>query len=293
MNSLPGWIEDKEAVSEIASGLDFPTFSTTGAFSLESVPTEVFGWKLHESLVGGVWPSRDQGQVGSCVSFGTCAAIEFTMLAEISRLEPEAYKPLVQEVVYGGSRVEIGKGRISGDGSVGAWAAKFVTNYGVVSRGIYGKNDLSVYNESRCREYGRVGVPDDLEVEARKHPINSITLVESADQAVKALASGYGISICSNQGFTKQRDKNGFAAPQGRWGHCMAAIGYQLGERPGIWICNSWGERYHTGPVGNGNPPVCGFWADMEIVDKMLGLGDSWAFSSFLGFPKKMIDWKI
>jgi hypothetical protein len=73
----------------------------------------------------------------------------------------------------------------------------------------------------------------------------------------------------------------------------MAAIGYQLGERPGIWICNSWGERYHTGPVGNGNPPLCGFWADMEIVDKMLGLGDSWAFSSFLGFPKKMIDWKI
>ena len=41
---------------------------------------------------------------------------------------------LSPEVIYGGSRVEIGGGRIRGDGSIGAWAARWVRDYGVVPR---------------------------------------------------------------------------------------------------------------------------------------------------------------
>src|SRR5437763_1529398 len=75
----------------------------------------------------------------------------------------EEYRDLAQEVIYGGSRVEVGGGRLRGDGSVGAWAAKFVHDYGVVPRGVHGRYDLSRYDERRCREYGARGVPGDLE----------------------------------------------------------------------------------------------------------------------------------
>ena len=33
--------------------------------------------------------------------------------------------------------------------------------------------------------------------------------------------------------------------------------------------------------------PGCGFWADADVLDRMLAQGDSWAFSRFVGFPAK------
>jgi hypothetical protein len=73
----------------------------------------------------------------------------------------------------------------------------------------------------------------------------------------------------------------------------MAILGFQLGKRPGAFIQNSWGPSAHTGPLGAGDPPTGGFWADAEAVEKMLKAGDSWAFSSVVGFPARVIPWFI
>ena len=51
-------------------------------------------------------------------------------------------------------------GRVRGDGSVGAWAARFVSEYGVVERGVVGRHDLRKYDEVLCREFGRLGARD-------------------------------------------------------------------------------------------------------------------------------------
>lgn len=289
-----GWFNDPFEVAAIAQQQPFQTFSDTPASEIGDIPDSYFAWKVFENVTRSKMLNENQGSIGSCVSFGTAAAIECTMIHEIASGSNEEFREICQEVIYGGSRVEIGGNRISGDGSIGAWAAQFVTKYGFLDRGVYlsGKYDLSKYDVSRCKLWGTKGVPDDLEPEVRKHPVKTITLIKTWDEAKKALAQGYGISVCSNQGFKMVRDKDGFCTDSGKWGHCMALIGYRTKGREGGFIKNSWGPDAMTGPMGEGDGPPSGFWADSAVVDRMLRAGDSWAFSAVEGFPKKdVIDW--
>lgn len=289
-----GWVEDKEAVQFVVAQLPFAVFADTPCGrGVDPLPDHVYMWQAYWTATGSPPASKNQGQVGSCVSFGTNNAIERTMMVEVAQGKPVIFKRLCEEATYGGSRVEIGGGRINGDGSVGAWAAKFVQKYGVVSREVHGVYDLSNYDQRRCREWGQAGVPDDLEPTLKEHPVQEITLVKTWASAKRALASGYGIAVCSDQGFSMQRDNRGIAAPRGSWAHCMCLDGYHVdadGKEYGH-IENSWGETAHTGPVGWGNPPTSGFWADAKTVERMLGQGDSWAFSAVKGFPARRIDW--
>ena len=296
--AIPGWVDDPEAVEAIAALQPIASFGDTEAGQDSSaLPDHVFLWDAARKITGNLLPARNQGNIGTCVSFGTARAVEYTMLAEIAAGESETFRTIATEPIYGGSRVEIGKGRLGrGDGSVGAWAAEWAKSYGIIDRSKHGAYDLSAYSVDLSRRWGNSGVPDDLEGIARLHPIQAITKVTSWEQAKRALASGYGISICSNQGFSMSRDADGFARPSGTWSHCMCLCGYQTGNREGGRIDNSWGGSAHTGPVGAGNPGPEGFWADARTLEKMLGYGDSWAFSAFAGFPsrpKKSLDWTI
>ncbi len=292
INAHFGWIDDPESVQAIAESLPIASFAQTPAFRQEYAgPDDVFLWDAARKVLGHTLPPRDQGSVGSCVSFGTASAVEALLLIQIAAGGAQEYHDLAQEVIYGGSRVEIGGGHVRGDGSVGAWAAKWCQQYGVVARGKYGRYDLTQYSEATCRQFGRSGVPAEIEPEARQHPVRGITQVGSAAEAKRALQNGYPIAVCSNQGFSQQRDTQGFARAQGSWAHCMALLGYQGGARPGFWIQNSWGDRYHTGPKGAGDPPEGGFWADAAVVDRMLRQGDSWAYADAAGFPARKLDW--
>lgn len=288
-----GWVNDPEAVAEIASHLSFQSFGDTPAGEIESgdLPKEVFTWKVHKLVTGKDPDEESQGNIGSCVGFGTTAAVEGSLVNAIYRGEPFEWKELCQEITYGGSRIEIGKGRLGrGDGSIGAWAAQFVRDYGLLPRGVYGKWDLSRYSVATCKQFGASGVPDDLEPEIKIHPVQSITKVTSWDECKKALAQGYCVSVCSNQGFSMKRDSNGVCRPSGSWGHCMAIWGYQITNVELGWIKNSWGPDAFSGPKGAGDPPACGFWAEASVIDRMLRQGDSWAFSSIKGWPKKRVD---
>ncbi len=293
-----GWARDPEAVQQIISRQSTPFFRTYALNFSETIPEEVFLWKAAVKVLGGLLPATNQGQVGSCVSFGTASAVEHTMLCEIAGGDPEEYKPLVQELIYGGSRFEIGGGKISGDGSIGAWAAEFVKQYGVISRAKYFLDtpeeiDLEKYNEKLCRAWGKTGVPTAFETIAKRHPVKTISMVSSFIEAKVALANGYGIAVCSNRGFNTRRDDDGFCNPSGDWGHCMALLGYKSGRRHGGFLLNSWGDDGHSGPMGAGDPPASGFWADAKVLDRMLAEGDSWAFSAVEGFPQKKINWNF
>jgi hypothetical protein len=216
------------------------------------------------------------------------------MIAEIAAGQPEQFLELATEVVYGGSRVEVGKGVLRGDGSIGAWAATFVRDWGVLNRGVFGSIDLRQYSANRCREWGKSGVPDELEPIAKVHPVKQITRVRTWLEAKKALAAGYGIALCSDQGFSMERNANGVAGPKGTWQHCMCLCGYGvIGGKEHGRIDNSWGPTAHTGPTGLGNPGTEGFWAEAKVVDYMLGKGDCWIFSNVDGFPVKRLDWVI
>ena len=291
-----GWAESPKEVQAVAEKLQFPTFGDTEAGKADDpLPDRVYLWMVFKKLDARGPPTKNQNPIGSCVSFGTNNAIIRTTASEIviGRKNFEL-KDIAEEVTYAGSRVEIGGGRISGDGSVGAWAAQFVQKWGVVARAKHGEYDLTTYDPNRCRSWGKTGVPDQLEQIAREHPVQTVTQVKTWAEAKRALANGYGIAVCSNQGFTMQRDSRGVARASGSWPHCMCFDGYHTeGGQEFVHVENSWGASAHTGPVGWGEPSTAGFWAEASVAARMLAQNDSWAFSAVKGFPARKLDWFV
>ena len=260
-----GWVSDPDAVDAIKDTLETPLFRDTPAGkTFRGNDDDAPLWKAAIKATGSMLAAGNQGQVGSCVSFGTGTAIDYLQCVSISQGGNLEYIRTCKEQIYGVSRVQIGQGRIRGDGSVGAWAAKGVQEYGVVSRTVQldGKYDLREYSESRCRDWGNRGAPSDLEPIGKKSLVRGISQVRTADEAIKALAQGYPIAVCSNQGFSSTRDGEGFLRASGSWGHCMAVIGYKGGKRPGFLIQNSWGADWLNGPMGSEPIPDGSFWAD-------------------------------
>lgn len=246
-------------------------------------------------FAGNAYPNVNQQSVGCCVGCGFkhgCDVVQATAILQGQRAD---WKPVSVEVIYAGSRVEVGGGRISGDGSVGAWAAKWCKDYGIVPMEKHASADLTAFSPARAREWGRTGVPDALEPLAKTHPIKSVALVTSAKDAKRAIQQGYPIPVCSDQGFRMERDRDGFCAPQGTWYHCMCFIGYRNGARPGFLCLNSWGDAAHTGPVWPADMPPAAFWVDEAVVDRMLRQGDSFALADVQGFPVRRIplNWDV
>lgn len=287
-----GWVDDPDAVGEIVSGLELKSFGSTPAADIRfaDIPDFVHGWETYRQATGQAWPEFNQGKIGSCVSFGTTQALLFCMAAEYVSGQRERVVTPCMEAIYGGSRVEVGGGKVKGDGSIGAWAAEWIKRWGIIPQVVVGEYDLTQYRVDRCREWGDKGVPNDLEPEAKEHPIADFVPVTNFENACKALASGYGINVCSRQGFSLVRDAEGFCKPEGTWAHSMAFIGYSKGKRPGLFVVNSWGFSTTTGPTP-GDSPRSGWWVDASVADRMLRGGDSFAYADVKGFPIKRIDW--
>lgn len=291
----PGWVDDPAAVDKVVAELPLPVFSDTPAYAMTGAPPQqVFLWKAYEAVFGAPFPSGSQGRVGSCVSWGGVHAAIATLAAKIFAGSGESPYWAVQEALYGLSRVEIGKRQLGrGDGSIGAWAAKAAVQYGLLPRGVYldGKYDLTKYSEDRCRDWGWNGLPDALEPIAREFPVKETSLVTTLEELDRCLANGWAVSICSNQGFTLSRDKDGFCVARGRWAHCMCVIGYQKGGKPGYFILNSWGADAYSGPIGAGDGPKGGFWCDAETMQRILNARDSFAFIGTTGAKPTNVDW--
>ncbi|HEY1188579.1 MAG TPA: hypothetical protein VGE74_13080 [Gemmata sp.] len=295
-----GWVDDPGAVAAVAATLPHPVFARTPAGAADTVPDRAYLWDAAKAALGRHVPARDQGGVGSCVSFGAACAVEYSecvavVAARAAGHQVPAFQDIAQEVIYGGSRVQIGGGRIRGDGSVGAWAAQWCQRYGSVPRGRYDGYDLTRYSESTCRSFGNGGCPAALVPVAKRAPTQSISQVKTADEARKALAAGYPVTVASDVGFGTRgpyvRNAKGQLRASGSWAHQMCLIGFD--KASGFYCMNSWGPAWVSGPTGPGDPPPGGFWIDEPTVARMLGQGDSWAFGDQVGFPGRALDWFV
>lgn len=287
LNFGMGWIDDPIAVDAIISENHVLQVSELIA------PTDVFDRRIITDLTtylkqayGEKW-YLNQGSCGSCVAFG--AALACDLLVAIEMIEHSMEKPTGRTdpmSIYWGSRVEIGGNRLWGQGSVGAWAAQWLKDYGVLIQANYPGCDLSTYSAAVCcGSNANRGVPNELEAIARQHPVRDYAQCKTFEELTRAIESGYPVTIASNQGFTRTRDAKGFARPSGRWGHQMVCVGVRH-DIPGALIANSWGAYFNGGP--DDLSPAC-FWADDATVGRMLKMGDSFALSNLQGWPRKRL----
>ncbi len=213
--------------------------------------TAVLLWPAYESLAGTVLTPHHQ-QAGTCVSRG------FEMAARLSYFNALASRIIVgkpaalpYEIIYAGSRNYPGKGQLTGDGSVGAWAAEWMSLYGLPVRGKYGNCDLTQGNESLAVSLGRRGARLDPAVlaAAKEHTWASHRLETTADFA-DAVASEFGVARCWDTLFGN-RDGSGMSVASGTGAHCQAIIGVFVmpnGEDGFIEI-QSWGLNSPSGPL--------------------------------------------
>lgn len=285
-----GYDYDWQEVDRFVSGLRRPVFGTSAQPLRDTGKGKVaLLHKAFEAVTGE--PMRPHYQtIGDCVSHGWAIGVDTLAAVEIHLAgERELWKAkTVTEPIYALSRVEVGGGRLSGDGSIGAWAARAVSEYGTLLRQRYDRYDLRKYSGSKARTWGRrgQGLPDKLEPIAREHPVRTVSLVTSYEDARDAIANGYPVPVCSMQGFASRRDREGFAKATGRWAHCMCFIGADdKHKRPGLLCINSWGGDWIRGPKRHDQPDGS-FWVDADDADRMLRVDpDSYSMSGFEGYP--------
>lgn len=225
-------------------------------------------------------------EIGDCVSWGYRNACNYSLASAIAYGEGELpYHQAFAPYIYGISRVQIGGGKIRGDGSTGAWAAAGVQT-GVLSEDEEG---LPGYSGSLARTWGaKPGPPASWQSVAGRYKAQA-RLVTTWDAATQALSNGWAVAVCSNAGFTEIVEANGRIEGRwrGSWAHCMCFVGYD--SRPGreaLYCLNSWGPTAHARATRyqelDGAPPG-GFWVLKADAEKMLRAGDSYAIS-FNGF---------
>jgi len=287
-----GWVDSPRDVEAFLSTLSEPMFARAAAPIADSGKGKAV--LLHKNLekVLGKFPIHNQ-TIGDCVSHGWSLCIDVLKATEIVAGEAESFNAeTATEAIYALSRVEIGGGRLGNeDGSLGAWAADAVKKYGTLARIKYGNYDLTTYDGQRAKAWGgaRKGLPDELEPIAKEHPVTTVSLVTTYEQARDAIANGYPVPVCSMQGFAETRDADGFAAPKGTWPHCMAFIAVDDAyKRPGLLCMNSWGPDWIRGPKRNDQPDGS-FWVDADVVNRMLAQRDSFAISGFQGYPARKL----
>jgi len=295
-----GWIDDPEARRASFARLPPTAFSETPAGRIAlGESSDIFLWEAVRKAANrpAPWyPNIDQRDVGCCVGCGWKHAADVCQAVQCVTRGGE-FKPLSAEVIYGISRVDVGKGRISGDGSMGAWAREAVRSGGVAPMEKYPGDDLSVFSPARARKYGRSGVPSEIKAVAAEHPVRATALVQSWADAQRSIAQGYPVAVCSDRGFENAdgtagtRDSQGFCKPRGYWPHCMCLIGIRGGARPGAFCLNSWGDAAHGGPRWPKDAPVAGFWIDAATVERMVEQGDSYSLADLAGFPARDLDW--
>lgn len=290
-----GWVHRPDLIEETLQLLANPYFAISAAPLKDSGVGKVALLYKYVKQLAVTYNYKYQG-TGDCVSWGAACAVDTTKSVEIL-LKGEAEEWTgwtATEIIYGGSRVQIGKGKLGGSaGSLGVWAARFVSEYGTLLRAKYANYDLTEYNTQRAIDWGYRGVPSDLLSLVKEHPIQTVSQITSVEQARDALANGFPVTIAGSRGFYKKRDSKGRSAvnPYDPWAHQMCLTG--LNDPEGVMLVeNSWPKNWISGPVYL-DQPEDSFWATYEDLAYYFKSGDCWSYSSYLGYPKRELNLRI
>jgi hypothetical protein len=299
-----GWLPNKASTKRFKAVNPVPYFRQAAKhLAGTGAGKRAFLWKYMEAVTKKPVDPHDQG-IGDCVSQGWGLGVDILDCVQIAHGRGEWKTTCATEPIYAGGRVEIGKGQIIGDGMHGTWAADWCRLWGILLRQAYldGKYDFTNYSGAKARRWAHIcrrctewggGVPDELEPFAKEHPVKTTTLVKTWEEARDAVCNGYPVAICSNVGFKSERDVDGFAQRDGKWYHCMLLAGVDDSiRRSGGLMMNSWGPDWISGPT-RFDQPTGSFWADASVIDHMLSQEDSFALSTYIGYPRQHLDYHL
>lgn len=268
-----GWLGSDEVQRGLARHRPTLAQAAPGLCSDETDGKPTLLYKAFLDVLGG-HPDYPSQQIGDCVGFGHGHGLDMLQCVEIALGAPAEYRETSTEFIYATSRETAGL-LGGGDGSYGAAAVTAMTTVGVVSREAVG--DGGAYSGRRAKDWGHRGAPAELKALAASFKLGSAARVTTWAELSAAVANGYPVTICSNQGFTVERDADGFCRAKGTWAHCMVIGGLRF-DRPGACILQSWGPDQPTGPTALDQPSYS-FWADRPAVERILAQGDSWALA--------------
>jgi len=247
----------------------------------------VFLFRYLEQEIGEI-PPYSQG-AKDCTSNAAAMAVDILAAVQIHMHgRPELFVGRASpEAIHWGARELGNRGKASGVKAVSA--AKFLRDFGVLFQRPYEADghsiDLTGYSSDRARLYEVDGFPDWLEPAARQYRVRDIRQMRNGQDVVTEIKAGRPVLMASTYAFSRKRDKDGFVKPyltqtisgpfglvsrssRRKWKHCMVATGYIDGDRPGIVIQNSHGNKQH-GP----NPldiPEGAFAVDLKYIDRMV-----------------------
>lgn len=215
----------------------------------------------------GRFPAYKAQEIGDCVSQGWGRGWDLLEAVEIALGKGQStYAETFTEFFYAAAR-QVGGLLGNDDGCFGSAAAKAAITIGNVSR-------TQPYSGQTAKSWGYYGPPAELLPQAKT--LGGVALIQDWPSLVSALWNGFPVAVCSNQGFTMERDKEGFCQPRGTWGHCMLITGVRFGRRPGANIWQSWGPGVPSGPLALDQSDNS-FWADRQVIEHMLSQADSFA----------------
>ena len=272
-DDLQGAFHDREHQRNFAAQSRYPLYATAAPNVMDREPLKdvflgryaVMGMR---SLYGKDFQFFPQYQeFGTCV--GQSHAMGGTIVAGISSLLAGLRFPgrMAVAPIYAGSRVEIGKKPGTWEGSVGSWAAQWLTQYGCVTYRDLGHDDNPKSDKEWLRTMAadekqamawtasRDGVPSNAETVARLRPIQSAPLVQTIDEVKAALSNLTPINLCGMVHPSKSLDSKGVSKTLARGGgHSTLLIG-QFFDGSQWWfdMLNSWWYYYQGGFCRPGN----------------------------------------
>jgi hypothetical protein len=227
---LHGWRRDPGEVARALAGLKRPHFATAAPHLARSgAGKTVLLYKAFKDVNGGRYIDYPAQAIGDCVSQSFGHGIDLLEAVQIGTGKaPQRFQQTATEAIYGMARVDVGGLRGSyEDGAVGAWAATAVNKLGTL-----GREAVGPYDGDRAKDWGAHGVPAALAARAGAYKVHTTSLVTTFGELKDALANGYPVTVCSDQGFTEERDADGFCAPEGTWAHCMLIVGAAAAGAP-------------------------------------------------------------
>jgi len=317
-----GYVPDPQGTREFLAELEQPTFRQAGAeviANAKGVDAYLFRHadRAHRAVYGTPFTAWNQGQIGTCVSFGWAMGSYVGQAVDWATGGlPTPPKVVATEPIYGGSRTF---GRMPpvtfagyADGSYGAAAARWVSGQckdktvgGILFREkLPGGVDLTTYSIPLSKQWGAYGPPQDVAKLANAHTARAVALCETWQGLTAAIESGMCVPICSNVGFASgDRDADGFLRRSGSWGHCMVCISVKYAKnnaagsatpmknpRDGVLVMNSWGTNWVGGGKHPADQPDGSFWITRADAESILAQGDSFVIGSVNGFKYRKID---